>query len=98
MVYRDVVSPRVVVRSLPLVGLVALVASCSALRERRDLWNARSDSSHQAPDPDTTPEAVIQVYAARALGWRGILGVHTWLAVKRSEAPTYTRYEVIGWG
>ena len=30
-----------------------------------------------APDPDTTREAVVQVYAARALNWRGIFAVHT---------------------
>jgi hypothetical protein len=38
------------------------------------------------------------VYAARAVGWRGVLAVHTWIAVKASGAPSYTRYEVIGWG
>jgi hypothetical protein len=97
-VYGDVVSPRAAVRSIPLVGLVAIVASCSALAERREARSARNDSSQQAPEPEATPEAVIQVYAARARGWRGILGVHTWLTVKRSEAPAYTRYEVIGWG
>ncbi len=30
-----------------------------------------------APDPATTPEAVVQVYATRAFGWRGAFGVHT---------------------
>jgi hypothetical protein len=78
--------------------LLAAVGSCSAPRGRSDLWRARYDSSQQAPDPATTPEPVIQVYAARARGWRGILGVHTWIAVKREGAPAYTRYEVIGWG
>ena len=29
--------------------------------------------------------------------WRGIFGVHTWIAVKRTGAAAYTRYEVIGW-
>ena len=85
-------------RSLLLVALVVIAASCTALRDRQDLWSARHDSSQQAPDPETTPEPVIQVYAARARGWRGILGVHTWIAVKRGGAPSYTRYEVIGWG
>jgi hypothetical protein len=32
------------------------------------------------------------------VGWRGTLAVHTWIAVKRSDAPAYTRYEVMGWG
>jgi hypothetical protein len=51
-----------------------------------------------APDPAASPEAVIQVYAARAVSWRGIFSVHTWFAVKPAGAPRYTRYEVLGFG
>jgi hypothetical protein len=61
-------------------------------------YAARRDSSGQAPDPKTTREAVIQVYAARAVGWRRVLAVHTWIAVKPSNADRYSRYEVMGWG
>lgn len=61
-------------------------------------WEARNDTSHQAPDPASTPEAVLQVYAARAFGWRGALGSHTWFALKPAGAAAYTRIEVIGWG
>ena len=50
-----------------------------------------------APDPATTLEAVVQVYAARTWGWKGSFGVHTWVAVKATEAKNYTVYEVIGW-
>lgn len=50
-----------------------------------------------APDPATTPEAVVQVYAARALSWRGAFGVHPWFAVKPAGASSYTVHEVIGW-
>jgi hypothetical protein len=32
------------------------------------------------------------------VGWRGLLAVHTWIALKPSGAPAYTRYEVMGWG
>jgi Protein of unknown function (DUF3750) len=41
-----------------------------------------------------TFEAVVQVYGARALGWRGYFGVHTWTAVKPSGARDFTVYEV----
>jgi hypothetical protein len=50
-----------------------------------------------APDPKTTLEPVVQVYGARAVRWRGYLGVHTWVAVKPRGAPEYTVYEVNGW-
>ncbi|HSH41977.1 MAG TPA: DUF3750 domain-containing protein [Arenicellales bacterium] len=50
-----------------------------------------------APSPRDHPEAVVQVYAARALAWRGAFGVHTWIAVKDRDGERYRRYEVIGW-
>ena len=50
-----------------------------------------------APDPATTPEAVIQVYGARTVGWKGAFGVHTWVATKASNAKEWTVYEVVGW-
>ena len=49
-----------------------------------------------APDPADTPEAVVQVYAARAARWRGYFGVHTWIAAKPTNAPAFTVYEVTG--
>lgn len=75
-----------------------LLAGCAAVGRDEPWWLARRDPSGQAPDPATTPDPVIQIYAARAVGWRGALAVHTWIALKRRGAATYTRYEVIGWG
>ncbi len=81
-----------------LAALLLLAAACSTLARDPNWREARRDPSAQAPDPATTPEAVIHVYAARTVGWKGVLGVHTWIALKRSGAPAYARYEVIGWG
>jgi Protein of unknown function (DUF3750) len=62
-------------------------------------WSqARWDSAGLAPDPAITPEAVVQVYAARAWGWKGILAVHSWIVMKREGASAFERYEVVGWG
>lgn len=60
-------------------------------------WNASREPAGLAPDPVVTPEAIIQVYGARAFSWRGYLGIHTWIAVKPTQAESYTIYEVIGW-
>ena len=85
--------------ALGLILLLALAAGCSAVdRIGQPWWDMRRDSSAQAPDPATTSEAVVQVYAARAVGWKGVMAVHTWIAVKPSGAAAYTRYEVMGWG
>ena len=81
-----------------LVLLVAL-AGCSLLeRARSNFWELERGPSGQAPDPELARDAVIQVYAARTVGWRGLFAVHTWISVKPRDAESYTRYEVIGWG
>ncbi len=69
-----------------------------AMKESAHWSAARRDSSGQAPDPAATREAVVQVYAARAWGWRRAFGVHSWIAAKRRGAAGYDRHEVIGWG
>lgn len=50
-----------------------------------------------APDPATTKEAVVQVYAARAVRWRGYFGVHSWVAVKPTGADAFTVFELMGY-
>ncbi|MEW4983020.1 MAG: DUF3750 domain-containing protein [Cycloclasticus sp.] len=54
-------------------------------------------SANIAPLPSETSEAVLQVYAADAYGWRGIFAIHTWIAIKPAGAHTYTTYQVFGW-
>jgi hypothetical protein len=88
-------------RRLIVALAAALVAAtgCAALeRARGDWWGLDRGPSGQAPDPAGTTEAVVQVYAARTVGWRGVFAVHSWIAVKPTGAPGYTRYEVMGWG
>lgn len=92
-----------IAKSLLLAALFTLPLAVSAVALERDRESVpwfmkRQDSSGQAPDPLATREAVVQVYAARAVGWRGVLAVHTWIAVKPTDARQFTRYEVIGFG
>ena len=58
---------------------------------------AQAGAEGLAPDPAKHREAVVQVYGARTMGVKGIFGVHTWVAVKPTDAPAYTVYEIIGW-
>src|SRR5690606_36537069 len=63
----------------------------------RDWRNASREPVGLAPSPAETPEAVVQLHAARAVRWRGIFGVHTWVGTKPGHASEYTVYEVSGW-
>jgi hypothetical protein len=77
------------------LGTAAVAAVARAVGA--DWRTASREPAGIAPNPATTREAVVQVYAARAWGWRGAFGVHSWIAVKPTAAPAFTVYQVIGW-
>ena len=69
----------------------------SKINMSTDWEKANRESAGLAPNPNNTPEALVQVYGARAFNWRGLFAVHTWIAVKPAHAQTYTVYQVLGW-
>lgn len=90
--------PRVLIGSL--IALATIPPSMilyGAISLGTDYRTANRDSAGIAPEPAETPEAVVQAYAARALNWRGLFGVHTWIATKPENAPHFTVHQVIGW-
>ena len=79
---------------------MAFLLLCGALiyfHPAEDWKKADRSSSGLAPLPGEEPEAVVQVYAARAFGWRKYFAVHTWIAVKEKNADFYTVYQVMGY-
>ncbi len=86
-----------IVGYLIVAGSIALAALLVGRVAAQDWRTASQEPVGLAPDPATHAEAVVQVYAARVIGWRGVFGVHTWIAVKPAAASEYTVYEIIGW-
>jgi len=84
-----------------LLGLAILgplfVAASGAVSFTSDWRTANRASAGIAPAPDLAPEAIVQVYAARAFNWRGLFAVHTWIATKQADAATYVVHQVVGW-
>lgn len=78
-------------------GFLALALATLGRVSAVDWRTASHEPVGLAPDPASVSEPVIQVYAARAFGWRGLFGVHSWIAVKPEAAKAYTVYEVFGW-
>jgi hypothetical protein len=74
-----------------------LAVSCEDVNIGGDWRTADRSSAGLAPLPESTPEAVVQVYAARAFNWRGALAVHTWIATKARDGDYYTVHQVMGW-
>jgi hypothetical protein len=50
------------------------------------------------PQAADHPAAVVRVFAAQAMDWRGILAVHCWLVLKPEAAAQYTRYDYTAFG
>lgn len=88
---------RIGVLVVVLLAGPLLAVSCGSVRLGGDWRTADRSSAGIAPEPQRTPEAVVLVLAARAFNWRGIFGVHTWIATKPQNAPHYTVYQVLGW-
>jgi hypothetical protein len=83
---------------LALYACVAVVLGAAGVSVTATDWRTASrERVGLAPDPEVVKDAVIQVYGARALGAKGLFGVHTWVAVKPTNAPAWTVYEVMGW-
>src|SRR6266513_2797063 len=86
-----------IVTFILVAGAVALAAAMVGRVTAQDWRTASQQPVGLAPDPSAHGEAIVQVYAARVIGWRGVFGVHTWIAVKPAAANEYTVYEIIGW-
>src|SRR5690554_7945923 len=82
------------IKNLVIVVATVVLTACSS----GDWRTASRDPAGIAPNPALTNEAVIEVYAADAFGWRGWFAVHSWIAFKEADADEYSVYEVVGWG
>jgi hypothetical protein len=78
---------------LLIIGPVVISAANYLMGERRGNWQtADRSSAGLLPNASEHPDALIRVYAARTVRWRGIFAVHSWIIVKEREASHYTRY------
>jgi len=69
------------------------------LGDRRGNWQtADRSSAGLLPAASDHPEALIRIYAARTVRWRGIFAVHTWIVLKQRGAISYSRYDYTAWG
>lgn len=78
-----------------LLAIAIVLSSGAAFAQNWAL--ADKSSMGIAPLPADEPQAVVQIYAARTVRWRGYFAVHSWIAVKEEKAESYRTYHVIGW-
>ncbi len=77
-----------------LVGIVL-----HARRTRGVAWHlADRSSAGLLPPAALHPEALVRIFAARTVSWRGIVASHCWLVVKPAGAAPYRRFDYTAWG
>lgn len=91
---------RLVLIFLLLIVAPLAVSAANYLRgDRRDNWQtADRSSAGLLPKASDHPDALIRIFAARTVRWRGIFAVHTWTVVKPRGAISYSRYDYTAWG
>jgi hypothetical protein len=80
---------------LPIAARAALFAFEDRPRSWRDAdWS----SIGSLPPASAHPEARLLVLSGRTGGWKGVVAVHSWIVIKRENARSWTRFDVVGWG
>lgn len=92
--FRIIAIAFVVLVLLPL----ALPTARYLLRDRSVSWRyADRSSAGLLPDPNHD-RAVVRVFAARTVSWRGVVASHCWIVLKRAEDRAYRRFDYTAWG
>jgi hypothetical protein len=80
---------------LPVAARAALFAYENGPRSWRDAdWS----STGALPAASAYPAARVLVMTGQTGGWKGTVAVHSWVVLKRENARSWTRYDVVGWG
>jgi hypothetical protein len=59
---------------------------------------ADRSSAGLLPATAQSQDAVVRIFAAQTVRWRGIFATHCWIVFKPAGAVTYTRYDYTAWG
>jgi hypothetical protein len=62
-------------------------------------WQSADRSSvGLLPVPTVDSPAIVRIFAAQTVRWRGIFATHSWIVIKPQGARGYTRYDYTAWG
>ena len=78
---------------------IGVSAGLYYLRGAGSDWRSADRSSvGLLPPAAQRPEAVVRIFSARTVSWRGIIASHSWIVVKEAGASAYQRFDYTAWG
>ena len=81
------------------VAPVLVSAALYSFRNRGVEWRlADRSSAGLLPPAAEHPGAVVRVFSARTVSWRGIVATHSWIVLKEAGARAYARFDYTAWG
>ena len=81
------------------VAPIAISAALYRLDGTGAGWQvADRSSAGLLPPASRDAGAVVRVFSARTVRWRGIVASHCWIVLKPAGAAAYTRYDYTAWG
>jgi hypothetical protein len=95
--------PHMTFLFLVFAGLFLVPVALSTVfhfkRDRILDWrNADRSSAGLLPPPIPEVGAVVRIFSARTVRWRGIVATHSWVVVKEAGAAKYSRFDYTAWG
>jgi hypothetical protein len=89
----------VIVLLLMLAVPIGVSAAKYWFGDRSVNWQtADRSSAGLLPPVSEHPDALVRVFSARTVRWKGIFAVHSWIVFKQRNANAYTRYDYTAWG
>jgi hypothetical protein len=84
--------------SLFLLPIVLATAFHFAKHRIVDWRNADRSSAGLLPPALPQTPAVVRIFSARTVRWRGIVATHSWIVLKDVGAASYSRFDYTAWG
>ena len=77
----------------PILVNAAIYAASPAF----DWWTADRSSTGLLPGAKPDSPALVRIFAARTVRWRGVVAVHSWIVLK-DAGGAYERFDLTAWG
>ena len=92
---------RIVLLVLLVVFVAPILVSAGRYYARgtgADWRTADRSSAGLLPPAAQASGAVVRIFSARTVSWRGIVASHAWVVVKEDGARAYQRFDYTAWG